>query len=282
MQFLILLTGVLVFVFYHFQPPPLLWNLPTLGGWSGGAAAELAAVRERFEAAHAAGRPRAGRRTRWRGPRSQHGRVPGGERAVDAARSGGGRVGRGARPGTRLQRHQLHLSVLHPGPRCRGGLAGLVIAVIFAAAMSTLSGELNSLATATMVDFYKRFVRPQADAAQELLVPRADGVLGRVRRAGGAARRQLGSAIEVVNRFGSYFYGSILGVFLLAVLTRVGASAAFAAILVGEAVVMALAVTAPCTGSGSTSSARWRWSPPGCCSSPRWTRSPGPPEVTTS
>ena len=39
------------------------------------------------------------------------------------------------------------------------GLAGLVIAVIFAAAMSTLSGEFNSLATATMVDFYKRFVR---------------------------------------------------------------------------------------------------------------------------
>src|SRR4029453_12830963 len=39
------------------------------------------------------------------------------------------------------------------------GLAGLVIAVIFAAAMSTLSGEFNSLATATMADFYKRFVR---------------------------------------------------------------------------------------------------------------------------
>ena len=55
--------------------------------------------------------------------------------------------------------------------------------------------------------------------------------------------RQLGSAIETVNRFGSYVYGPILGVFLLAVLTRVGASAAFAAILVGEAVVMALAVS---------------------------------------
>ena len=40
----------------------------------------------------------------------------------------------------------------------RGGLAGLVIAVIFAAAMSTLAAELSSLATATVVDFYKRFV----------------------------------------------------------------------------------------------------------------------------
>src|SRR6185369_15548982 len=55
--------------------------------------------------------------------------------------------------------------------------------------------------------------------------------------------RQLGSAIETVNRFGSYVYGPILGVFTLAVLTRVGATAAFLAILVGEAVVMALAVT---------------------------------------
>src|SRR5262249_29948547 len=125
-----------------------------------------------------------------------------------------------------------------------GGLAGLVIAVIFAAAMTALSGELSSLATASMVDFYKRYLRPHGTEAQDLLASRVLTALW-----GGFAvlvalrAGQLGSAIETVNRFGSYVYGPILGVFLLAVLTRVGPTAAFLGILVGEAVVMALAVT---------------------------------------
>jgi Na+/proline symporter len=122
------------------------------------------------------------------------------------------------------------------------GLAGLVIAVIFAAAMSTLSGEFNSLATATVVDFYKRFVTPSGGDAHELLVSRAFTAFW-----GGFAclvalrAGQLGSAIEVVNRFGSYFYGSILGVFLLAVLTpRAAARGAFYGLMLGMAAVFAV------------------------------------------
>ncbi len=85
--------------------------------------------------------------------------------------------------------------------------------------MSTLSGELNSLAAASVVDFYRRLFHPQGNDAHFLLVSRLLTVLW-----GGFAvvialwAGQLGSAIEVVNRFGSYFYGSILGVFGLAVL----------------------------------------------------------------
>jgi len=110
--------------------------------------------------------------------------------------------------------------------------------------MSTLSGELNSLATASMVDFYQRFFRTQGTDAQNLFASRVLTALWGVFAVVVALRaRQLGSAIETVNRFGSYVYGPILGVFGLAVLTRVRASAAFAAILVGEAVVMALAFT---------------------------------------
>jgi Na+/proline symporter len=115
------------------------------------------------------------------------------------------------------------------------GLAGLVIAVIFAAAMSSLSGEFNSLATATMVDFYRRFVRVAATDAHYLLVSRLMTAFW-----GGFAclvalqAGRLGSAIEVVNRFGSYFYGSILGVFALAVLTpRASARGAFYGLFVG-------------------------------------------------
>jgi Na+/proline symporter len=117
----------------------------------------------------------------------------------------------------------------------RGGLAGLVIAVIFAAAMSTLAAELNSLATATVVDFYRRFLRTDGGPAHELLVSRvftaAWGIFaGFVALEAG----RLGSAIEVVNRFGSFFYGSILGVFGLAVLTpRATARGAFYGLFAG-------------------------------------------------
>src|SRR6185369_12374144 len=91
------------------------------------------------------------------------------------------------------------------------GLAGLVIAVIFAAAMSTLSGEFNSLATATMVDFYKRFVTRSASDERELLISRVlTAFWGGFACLVALRAGQLGSAIEVVNRFGSYFYGSIL------------------------------------------------------------------------
>src|SRR5207244_12199184 len=77
------------------------------------------------------------------------------------------------------------------------GLAGLVIAVIFAAAMSTLSGEFNSLATATMVDFYKRFVNPSGSDAQELLVSRIlTGFWGGFACLVALRAGQLGSAIE--------------------------------------------------------------------------------------
>jgi len=121
----------------------------------------------------------------------------------------------------------------------RGGLAGLVIAVIFAAAMSTLAAEFNSLATATMVDFYKRFVRPDGTAAHELLVSRVfTAVWGLFASAVALEAGRLGSAIEVVNRFGSYFYGSILGVFGLAVLTpRATARGAFYGLFAGMAAV---------------------------------------------
>ncbi len=127
------------------------------------------------------------------------------------------------------------------------GLAGLVIAVIFAAAMSTLSGEFNSLATASMVDFYKRFVRPDGGDAHDLLMSRVFTAFWGVFACLIALQAgRLGSAIEVVNRFGSYFYGSILGVFALATLTpRAGAAGAFYGLMAGMVAVAAVANFTP-------------------------------------
>jgi Na+(H+)/acetate symporter ActP len=97
-------------------------------------------------------------------------------------------------------------------------LPGLLIAAIFAAAMSTISAELAALSTATVIDFYRRFWRPDGDDASTLRFSRiATGFWGLFASAVAIWAAELGSLIEVVNRFGSFFYGSILGVFMLAI-----------------------------------------------------------------
>jgi Na+/proline symporter len=101
------------------------------------------------------------------------------------------------------------------------GLVGLLIAAIFAAAMSASAAELNSLSTATIIDFYRRHFRPSATEAHYLKVSKiATGFWGVVACTVAIYASSLGSLIEVVNRFGSFFYGSLLGVFVLAIGTR--------------------------------------------------------------
>jgi SSS family transporter len=233
MQFLILLTGVLVFVFYHFQAPPLLWNRAELARLEREAPpAALAATRERFQAALGARRAAA---EAYLGSRS------GRDREAYRAASGELESARGQAVGLiEGITHQKYGDTNYIFPtyivtRLPHGLVGLVIAVIFAAAMSTLSGEFNSLATASLVDFYRRFVRGSGSEAHELLVSRLlTAAWGGFAVLVALSAGRLGSAIEVVNRFGSYFYGSILGVFGLAVLTpRATARGAFWGLFVG-------------------------------------------------
>jgi Na+/proline symporter len=245
MQFLILLTGVLVFVFYHFHQPPLLWNRVELARLERQAPADdLARVRTRFEAAWAARRDAAERYARTRDA-ADAAAYRAAAKELEAARGEPARMIEGIIGGRYNDTNYIFPTyILAHLPR---GLAGLVIAVIFAAAMSTLSGEFNSLATATMVDFYKRFVRPAGGDAHELLVSRLlTGFWGGFACLIALQAGRLGSAIEVVNRFGSYFYGSILGVFGLAVLTpRASAAGAFWGLLAGMATVWTVATFTP-------------------------------------
>src|SRR6185503_16129612 len=115
------------------------------------------------------------------------------------------------------------------------GLIGLLIAAIFAAAMSTISAEMAALSTATVIDFYRRFARTDADDRHYLRVSRlATGFWGLFASAVAVWAAALGSLIEVVNRFGSFFYGSILGVFILAVgFPRATATSAFIGLIAG-------------------------------------------------
>ena len=127
------------------------------------------------------------------------------------------------------------------------GLVGLMIAAIFAAAMSASGGELNALATATIIDFYRRhFVKAASDSHYLLVSKLATIFWGLVACVVAMYAANQGSLIEVVNRYGSFFYGSLLGVFILAILTkRATARGAFWGLLSGMAVVLAVALQLP-------------------------------------
>jgi Na+(H+)/acetate symporter ActP len=126
------------------------------------------------------------------------------------------------------------------------GLAGLFIAAILAAAMSSISSELNSLSTVTVIDFYRRWVRPEASDAHFLFVSKfATAFWGFVACFVATYAATLGSLIEVVNRFGSFFYGSILGIFLLAMVPFARPWAAFVALITGMCTVAAVTFGAP-------------------------------------
>src|SRR6202022_1816171 len=87
------------------------------------------------------------------------------------------------------------------------GLAGLFIAGVMAAAMSAVAAELNSLATATVIDFYRRWVRPEASDSHFLNNSKgATAFWGLFACVVASYAGTLGSLIEVVNRFGSFFY----------------------------------------------------------------------------
>jgi solute:Na+ symporter, SSS family len=126
------------------------------------------------------------------------------------------------------------------------GLSALFIAAVIAAAMNAISGELTSLSTTTVIDFYRRWIKREAEDEHLLIVSRvATVVWGSFACVVATYAVSLGSLIEVVNRFGSFFYGSILGVFLLAMVKRVRGTAAFVALVAGMAAVAAVNFGAP-------------------------------------
>lgn len=97
------------------------------------------------------------------------------------------------------------------------GLMGLMIAAILSAAMSASSGELNALATATAIDVYRRHINPTAPDATFLRFSKmATAFWGLFACVAAYYSANLGSLIDTVNKIGSLFYGSILGVFILA------------------------------------------------------------------
>ncbi|MCB0282000.1 MAG: sodium:solute symporter [Calditrichaeota bacterium] len=120
------------------------------------------------------------------------------------------------------------------------GIIGLVLAAILSASMSSTSAELNALASTTVVDIYKRMINPYADEKRYLLVSKAATVFwGLYAIAFALFANSLGTLIEAVNVLGSLFYGTILGIFLVAFyIKKVKGTATFYAALIAEIIVL--------------------------------------------
>jgi SSS family transporter len=254
LQFVIPLIGIFMFAFYVFQPAPLLFNATHDSAVKASPrAAEYATVEQQFVAAEAARREAA---DRYAAVRHAADRPGGDTEAVAAAAETFNQrddaVKRVRAEAAKIVREVTNdrafgdVNYVFPTFVTRHmpiGLVGLIIAAIFAASMSAASGELNALATASVIDIYKRHIAPTAPDAQYLTAARiATTFWGLFACVIAMYAASLGPLIDVVNRFGSFFYGSLLGVFALAIGTKWATSrGAFWGLLTGMAAVAAVA-----------------------------------------
>jgi solute:Na+ symporter, SSS family len=239
LQLLILSSGVLVFVFYLFHTPPMLFNRAYDSQIAASPrAGEYAALEQAFDAEIATRRVAASRGDR------------------DAFLASDGRVKEIRTKAADIVRQTsgdaTYNDVNYVFPtfittRLPVGLVGLMIAAIFVAAMSASGGELNALATSTIIDFYRRhFVKAASDAHYLRVSKLATISWGLFACVVATYAANQGSLIEVVNRYGSLYYGSLLGVFILGILTtRATAAGAFWGMICGIAVVLTIAFTLP-------------------------------------
>jgi len=251
MQFFILFVGVMVFVFYQFVMPPLFFNPQEEARVRAGPRAEdYRRLEAAYESSHEEKRARIGEwlaasradddaaeseaRARLLSAQRENATIR--EQAVDLI------VESDASANPNDTNYVFLVFVTRYLP---AGLVGLVIVVVFAATMSSTASELTALATCSVVDIYKRHLRPAASDAHFVRVSRlATAGWGLFAIAVSERASRLGTLVEAVNILGSLFYGTVLGVFVLAfALRRITGTAAFVGALAGEALVLTLFFT---------------------------------------
>jgi Na+/proline symporter len=248
MQFLILAMGVLMFVTYHFIQPPLNFSSAYTQILQEKAPREYSALDKEYssvfiERKNAALAVKEARNAS--NPillKNAENRYRHTEIAFQNVKSSNYKLLKsvlGKEPSSETN-YIFPSFLLHHAP---AGILGIMLAVIFAAAMSSFSSEINSLASATIIDFYQRYFCKTARDRHYLWASRFATVFWGVFATIAAcyAGRQ-GSLIEAVNRIGSYFYGPILGVFLLAFLIRrSNGKGSFYGLIAGEIAVFTVA-----------------------------------------
>lgn len=246
MQFLILLVGVLVFVFYQFHPSPTFFNkqeTDQLKQSQYAPAYQLAEIKHQNLTAQrqrAVADMQAALRTNNEAAQETVGTMlRETDEALKAVKTDVTKLIQKNNPAadTNDVNYVFLRFVLDYLPH---GLIGLLIAVIFSASMGSIASAYNSLASTTIIDVYKRLIRKEGSDAHYLDASRWATVGWSVFCIIVAQfATQLGSMIEAVNILGSLFYGVILGVFVVAFYVKsIGGAATFWATIIAEALVV--------------------------------------------
>ena len=246
MQFIILFIGAMIFVFYQFVTPPLFFNPVETAQVKNSAYGE-AYIRLETDYARLNGLKQgqlrdmlaaidAGKKEDLEGVFEKLRRTRESEAAVrkDA-------VGLIKKQDPLAETNDTNYIFLSFVTRfLPAGLVGLILAAILSASMSSCAAELNALASVTVIDIYKRLGRRTATDRHYLLVSRlATAFWGLYAIAFAQFANHLGSLIEAVNIMGSLFYGTILGIFLIAFyFKRIGGHATFVAAIIAELTVL--------------------------------------------
>ncbi|WP_224246594.1 sodium:solute symporter [Hyalangium gracile] len=248
MQFMILFVGILVFVFYQFSTPPLLFNESLRTRVQATAqAGELAAIEQKWTQAHAAKQSEVERYLTAResgdgaAEASARERLKEAARTADALRKDAKAVVSRALPKAETKDSD-YIFITFVKNWLPSGLFGLLISVILAAAMSSIASELTALGATTTVDFYRRVIRKDASDRQVLVASKAFTIFwGVVAIAFASFASLLDNLIQAVNILGSIFYGTVLGIFLVAFfLKHVRGNAVFIAAVLSQSTVVAL------------------------------------------
>ncbi|MGD0410107.1 MAG: sodium:solute symporter [Verrucomicrobiota bacterium] len=247
MQFLILLLGVLMFVFYQFEPPPVFFNQSSWKAAAERDGGKFHAVEQKFAAACAQQEQSI---RDWLDARRRH--DPAAETAARARTLAAQRQSEAVRAEARaaLRQADVHAQtndgdyvfitfILAELPH---GAIGLLVAAFFAAALSSKAAELSALGSTTAVDFYRHLLRREAGDAHYVKASRWFTAMWGLVALGFALFAHLQeNLIQAVNIVGSVFYGVVLGLFLVAFFVRwVGGTAVFFAAVLAQELVFCL------------------------------------------
>jgi Na+/proline symporter len=241
MQFLILLLGVMIFLFYQFEKPPLFFNQPTYQrAVERGYGPQLTGLQTQFDEVFA-------RKQETLAKTSGSTVVPAEVQQLDARaraiRDDTKKVleQAGASPKSKDSDYVFITFVLQHLPH---GVVGLLVAVIFCATMSATSAVLNALGSTTAVDFYRVFRPHDTDHHYVVATRWLTAGWGLVTIAVASFCTLVENLIEAGNILASVFYGSILGLFLVAFFLRgVRGSAVFFGAVLAQTMVLVLFFT---------------------------------------
>lgn len=213
MQFFILLLGVMLYVFYIFGPAPLTFRSvePDTAENSEVIAGEL--LEQEYQAAYLERKETARKLLQSRDEKSAEAFIQADSYLNEIRQNEMERQERITQSSINDTNYIFPYFILNEIPI---GIIGLIVAGIFAAALSSIDSELNALSTVFIVDWYKRLDKKDRGEAWYLKSSRAVTLFwGILATLAALALGETRSIIELVNKIGSYFYGSILGVFIL-------------------------------------------------------------------